>query len=148
MPDSKEKLEHVIINVNDSTFGTAGERVWALPLGNELYEVRNTPWHTCEIAWGDVVKAVADSDEHWPTMVEVVRRSGHRTLQIFFHKGTPEAERSRILKELNRLHASYEHAEGSLYAIDVEPDVDFAAFCAYLDELEAKDLLGYRTVVH
>ncbi|HET9653611.1 MAG TPA: DUF4265 domain-containing protein [Usitatibacter sp.] len=147
MAGTEEKLEHVILNVNDTTFGTTGERVWALPLGDDLYEIRNTPWHTCEVAWGDIVKALADSDDHWPTMVEVVARSGHRTLQVFFHKETPDGERTRILNSLNQLHASYEHARGSLYAIDVESQHDFEAICEYLDELETKDLLGYRTLV-
>ena len=73
--EEKEHLVKVILDVSDDTFGIGGERVWASPLGNDLYEIRNSPWHTCDVNWGDVVRAVVANDKEWPKFVEVVRRS-------------------------------------------------------------------------
>ena len=78
--EKNDGLVKVILDVSDETFGISGERVWASPLGNDLYEVRNTPWHTCDVNWGDVVRAVAANKNEWPKFVEVIRRGGHRTL--------------------------------------------------------------------
>jgi Domain of unknown function (DUF4265) len=147
MGEDKEALEHVILDVSDSTFGTRGERVWALPLGADLYEIRNTPWHTCEVNWGDVVRAIAESEDHWPTMVEVVRRSGHRTLHIFFFKETTEIEKQGVLSRLTQWKASYENAQDRLYAVDVEPDGDFEGLCDLLGAPEMQKILDYRTRV-
>jgi hypothetical protein len=32
--------------------GVRGEGIRAKPPGNDLYEIRHTPWRTCEIHWG------------------------------------------------------------------------------------------------
>jgi len=147
MSNEEKGLEHVILDVNDPTFGTTGEREWALPLGDDLYEIRNTPWHTCDVNWGDVVRAISDSEDHWPTMLEVVRRGGHRTLHIFFFKETTNAEKQDVLSRLKRWRASYENAQDRLYAVDVEPDGDFDGLCDFLAEPEMKRILDYRTRV-
>ena len=50
--DESKDFVKVIFDVQDDTFGVGGEGVWAKPLGNDLHEIRNTPWHTCDINWG------------------------------------------------------------------------------------------------
>jgi len=147
MSDKEEVLEHVILDANDPTFGISGERVWALPLGENLYEIRNTPWHTCDVNWGDIVRAVSVSDNHWPTMQEVVRRGGHRTLHIFFLKETPEVEKEYVLSRLKQWKASYENARDQLYAVDIEPDGDFDGLCDFLATPEVQKILDYPTRV-
>ncbi len=144
--EQSEGLVKVILNVSDDAFGSSGERVWASPLGNDLYEIRNTPWHTCEVNWGDVVRAVATIDNEWPKFVEVVRRSGHRTLHVYFHDDADEAFRTTILNRFKEWKANYENANSKLYAIDVQPDGDMDGLCAYLDQL-AGSKLDYRTTV-
>jgi len=144
--DPKESLGKIILPVSDDTFGISGERVWACPLGNDLYEIRNTPWHTCDVNWGDVVRAVAANGNEWPTFIEVVRRSGHRTVHLFFFKETRDDFRSDVLHRLPEWKASYENGAGKLYAIDVQPGGDFEGLCKYLKELDAAKV-DYRTVV-
>jgi Domain of unknown function (DUF4265) len=142
----KEDMVKVILDVSDDTFGISGERVWAIPLGGDLYEIRNTPWHTCDVNWGDVVRAVAPSDNEWPRFVEVVRRSGHRTIHLFFYKDTEEKYRSDVLGRLKEWKANYENGDGKLYAVDIQPDGDLEGLFGYLEKLDTAKV-DYRDEV-
>ena len=144
--EKNEDLVKVILDVSDDTFGISGERVWASHLGNDFYEIRNTPWHTRDVNWGDVVRAVAANEKEWPKFVEVVRRSGHLTLHIHFRDDADEAFRTAVLNRLKDWRASYENADSKLYAIDVQPEGDLDGLCAYLDQLGSSKL-DYRTIV-
>jgi len=146
-PISKDMVK-VILDVSDDTFGISGERVWAVPLGGDLYEIRNTPWHTCDVSWGDVVRAVAphDDDDEWPRFVEVVERHGHRTLHLYFYKETDEGYRSEVLGRLKDWKANFENGDGKLYAVDIQPDGDLEGLCGYLDGLDTAKV-EYRTEV-
>ena len=148
MADEEEELGHVILEVNDdSARGTSGERVWAKDLGNDFWEIRNTPWHTCAVAWGDVVLAKSDAPDHWPTFVKVVKPSGHKTLQVYFVDGVAEKKRNSILKKFHDWKATHESANGKLYSLDVEPEGDFQALVDFLHEMKAKGVLDFRTMV-
>jgi hypothetical protein len=145
---NNEELGHVLISVDDPMYGGAStERVWAKALGDDLYEIRNTPWHTCAVAWGDVVRAKSESEDQWPTMMEVVTPGGHRTLHIYFLKPNTPKTRESVLKSLAKYKASYENAEDSLYAIDVDRKSDYEGLLRYLAEMETEGVLDYRTVV-
>jgi hypothetical protein len=144
--EKNEGLVKVILDVSDDTFGISGERVWASPQGGDLYEIRNTPWHTCDVNWGDIVRAIAANDNEWPKFVEVVRRSGHLTLHLYFYDGADEAFRTAVLNRFKDWKANYENANSALYAIDIQPDGDMDGLCAYLDQLD-NSKLEYRTVV-
>jgi hypothetical protein len=144
--EKNEDLVKVILDVSDDTFGISGERVWASPLGNDLYEIRNTPWHTCDVNWGDVVRAVTANDNEWPKFVEVVRRGGHRTLHLFFYETADHAFRATVLSRFKEWKANYENANSRLYAIDVQPDGDVDGLCAFLDQLDSAKV-DYRTTV-
>jgi hypothetical protein len=144
--NENDRLVKVILNVSDDTFGVSGERVWAKPVGTDLYEIRNTPWHTCDVNWGDIVHAVPANEKEWPKFIEIVERSGHRTLHLFFYKETDDKYRSKVLDRLKEWKANYENANGNLYAFDVQPDGDMDGLCAFLDEL-GNTKVDYRTVV-
>jgi hypothetical protein len=98
------------------------------------------------VNWGDVVRAVAANEKEWPKFVEVVRRSGHRTLHLFFYDTADEAFRTAVLNRFKDWKANYENADSNLYAIDVQPDGDLDGLCAYLDQLDSSKL-DYRTIV-
>ena len=121
--------------------------MWAKPLGNDLYEIRNSLWHTCELNWGDVVRAVARSEDLKPEFLEVVRRSGHRTLHLFFFEECSPDEKAFILAGLRQWKTSYENSDGLLYALDLAPEGDLEQLCRYLDQYESQEKLSYRTVV-
>jgi hypothetical protein len=49
---NSEHLVKIHVQVSDDTFKIGGESVWAKPLGNDLYEIRNNLWHSCDLNWG------------------------------------------------------------------------------------------------
>ena len=145
--ESADGLVKIHIAVSDDTFEAGGESAWAKPLGNDLYEIRNTLWHSCDINWGDVVRAVAERDSLKPEFIEVVRRGGHRTAHLFFFKKCPAEAKSAILEGLKQWKASYENANGQLYAVDVDPNGNFDGLCGFLDKYEREGEFTYRTIV-
>ncbi len=75
--------------------------------------------------------------------VSVERRSGHKTMQIIIlDDGT--THKDDILAELNRRGATYENANGKLFALDFKPGVSWDSAKAYLDEAFDKNWLEYR----
>jgi hypothetical protein len=80
--------------------------MWAKPLGGDLYEIQDSPWHSREINFLDVIRAIAPSEDKNPVFVSVERRSGHRTIQIILlEDGTPHKD--ELLAELNKRGATY-----------------------------------------
>lgn len=137
----QERLIKIYIDLPENeTVG--GEAVWAKPIGNDLYEIRNSPWHAYDIHFGDVVKALSLGQDKKPIFSEVIKRSGHKTLRIFFSEG---ADEEGILKKLKEMNASHEKAWNRFYAIDAEPDGDYQLVCDYLWSLEQKGILEYET---
>jgi hypothetical protein len=142
-----ECLVKIHIELNDELVGFTGESVWAKPLGGDLYEIRNSLWHSCDINWGDVVRAVAQREDLKPEFIEVGRRSGHRTIHLLFLQDCSSMKKSHVLGSLKRWKASYENSDGCLYAVDVPPEGDFDGLCGFLDEQEQEEGFSYRTVV-
>jgi hypothetical protein len=85
---------------------TGGEAMWATPLGNDLYELRNSPFFAYGLNYGDVVRAVPRAPDQKPSVLEVVRRSGHRTAWVTFIDEASAQARSQRLAELHRWQAS------------------------------------------
>jgi hypothetical protein len=119
--------------------------MWAKPLGNDEYELRNSPFYAYGLNWGDVVKAVAPEPHLKPIILDVVRASGNRTLRIYFQKGVTRPKQLKYLDELAQLGLSYERANGKLIALDIDHDSDFGAICDRLWVLEEQGVLEYET---
>ena len=126
-------------------WATGGESMWARPLGNDLYEIRNAPFYAYNINWGDIVRAYSDDPELKPEVREVVKCSGNKTLRVFFNEELGEEEQRSILSSLQHLDFSWERATKRLVAIDVHPGADYQAICDKLWELEQKEILAYET---
>jgi hypothetical protein len=97
-----EKLTKVHVELPNH-WATGGESMWAVDLGGDLYELRNTPFHAYGLNFGDVVKATADSPDLKPEIRKVVKRSGNQTLRIFFNQPTSPEKISGLLKSLQPL---------------------------------------------
>jgi hypothetical protein len=122
-PESGELLEKILVGLAAEHWsGNSAERIWAKPLGGDVYEVRNTPWYAYDLNWGDEVRCEGLSEAGLPIVVEIVKPGGHQTLRLFF-EGAPSEERERVLRRINELGATYENADDVLYSIDLEPDV-------------------------
>lgn len=140
---SNDKLVKVVFELPEPDMGVSGERMWAKPVGENLYELQNSPWHARNVNWLDVVKAIADNDNEWPKFVKVHRRSGHRTIHLFILESA-ESRKQEILDECNRLGSTYENADGHMYALDFEPKVDIEPTIKYLKKLKAKKVADWR----
>lgn len=141
---SEDNLTKIYINLPKSKV-VSGESLWAEELGENLYTVRNVPFHAFGINFYDVVYAVPESDDQNPTVRKIHSQSGHKTLRVIFTDQSSEQERVSKLKELHRYKAYHENANGVLFAIDVEPEGDYGAVCDQLYEWEQLDILSYET---
>jgi len=98
MSNADEGLVKIVVELRDGPFER--ESFWAEPLGDDLFKLRNSPWFAFDLHFDDVVRAVAVCPGDLPRIVEVVRRSGHRTLRVIFSRETSEPERLELLRSL------------------------------------------------
>lgn len=141
---SEENLTKIHVDLPNNE-DVAGESLWAEDLGENLYRIRNVPFHAYGLNFNDVVFAEAESEELRPSVLRVHEESGHKTLRVIFTNESFEEERITKLKELNKHKAYYENANGTLFAIDVEADGDYGAVCDVLYGWESQGILSYET---
>jgi len=111
------------------------ETLWAKPVGDDLYELANSPFYAYGVSWKDTVLAPFDPDEEMPCVERVVAKSGHRTLRVIFEERDRKRGRSdRVLQGLKKLGCSYEGADPSFFSVDVPPGADFDKACELLVE--------------
>jgi len=137
-----EELVKVLVEyVEDGEERT--ERLWAKPVGPDLFEIRNTPWFVYGLNWGDVVHCASLSDTEVPRVLTVAGRSGHKTLRVIFNPERVSDERqASILTRLNDMDAFYERFNERCVALDVEPTADYEAVFSYLAQLaDAAELI-------
>lgn len=140
----EEDLTKIVVDLPHH-WATGGESMWARQVGEDLYEVRNVPFYAYGLNFGDVIRAIEPAPDKKPVVLELVTASGHETLRVRFTDAVAEADRPELLRELHRHQAYFEGANCSYFAIDVEPEGDYAAVRAQLDEWDADGLLEYET---
>jgi hypothetical protein len=126
-------------------WATSGEAMWAQLVSENLYELRNVPFYAYDLNFLDVVEAVSEREDLKPDVRRVVRRSGHRTLRVFFSKAVTPSERTALLETVKEFGATFEGATESFFAIDVNADGNYEAVCGRLYEWEKNGLLEYET---
>jgi hypothetical protein len=137
-----EKFVKIVIDLPDAELGVSGEGVWSVQVGEDLYEVRNSPWYSMDINFLDIVRAISPAEDKKPVVKEVFRRSGHRTIRVLIlNEGL--TEKDGIFVRLKTLGATYENANGAMFALDLKPEVDFDLIANYLGECETKRWLEY-----
>lgn len=139
-----ENLEKVFVDLPNH-WAVGGESMWAKPLGNDLFEIRNTPFYAYGLNWGDIVRAVSAEPELKPEVIEVVNPSGNKTIRIYFDEKIDRKLQKSYLESLIQFKLSYERANDSLVALDIEPDADYDTICEKLLELEQGGILEYET---
>jgi len=123
--------------------GTSGESLWAAPVGSNLYELRNSPWHARNVNWLDVVEAISRNEDEWPEFVRVHKRSGHRTVHLYI-LDAGKSRKQEILDDCNRLGSTYENMDDRMYALDFAPGIDLAPAIEYLESLDTDNIVGWR----
>ena len=141
---SDAKLTKIHVELPNNP-GMGGESMWAVDLGDDLYELRNVAFHAYDLNFGDIVRATADSPALKPQIRNVERRSGHRTLRVFFDESVTEERMLELLGSLALLSASFERATERYFALDLEPEADVAKVRAILDKWERQGWSAYET---
>jgi len=141
--DVEDEYVKIVVDLPDAEDGVGGEGLWAVKVGEDLYEIHNSPWHTLEINYKDVVRAVAPAEDKKPVFVEVVHRRGHRSIHVVFLDDSREA-RDEILGRIKELGVTYEGMHNSLFALDLEPGVDFDIVADYLIACGERGLIDSR----
>ena len=141
---AQEELTKVHIDLPNNPH-TGGEAMWAKALGDDLYELRNNPFYAYGLNFLDVVHAVSRAPDQKPSVIRVVRRSGHRTIWVTFTDDSDRNARSERLKSLNQWRGFHENADGTYFVIDVEPEGDFAAVLKQLAQWREQAILTYHT---
>jgi hypothetical protein len=144
MTDEREDLVKVFVDLPNH-WDCKGESMWARALGDDLYELENSPFCAYGLNYKDVVCAKAESSFEKPRILRIERRSGHRTLRFRFHAEVGRADRDRWLGELNQLGSSYEGDGYRFFTLDIPPGVDYQTICDKLFAWETDGVLEYET---
>ena len=140
-----EQREHEKVYVDlPGHWYTGGESLWAMPLGNDLFELRNVPFAAYGLNYGDIVRATSDDQKLKPEIREVFKPSGHKTLRLFFTDSNAASQQPHLAR-LAGLGASVERATQSHLALDIPPDCDYQSVCEVLSSLEHSEVLECET---
>lgn len=124
---------------------TGGESLWAQPLGNNEYELQNSPFYAYGLNFLDVVRATVMEPGQIPTVQAIIRRGGHATLRVFFLEAVAVADRLALLDSLTDLGVTYEGANQRYLSLDVPPETPIAEVRVRLDDWEEKEWIEYET---
>jgi hypothetical protein len=139
----KSDMVKVHFELPEPDMGIGGESLWAAPVGTNLYELRNSPWHVRNVNWLDVVEAVPQNESEWPEFVRVHKRSGHRTIHVHI-LDAGKSRTQEILDYCNRLGSTYEGMDDTMYALDFPPRIQVTPTIEYLESLKARDMADWR----
>jgi hypothetical protein len=139
----KSDMVKVHFELPKPDMGVSGESLWAAPVGTNLYELRNSPWHVRTVNWLDVVEAIPRNEDEWPEFIRVHRRSGHRTIHIYILEAG-KSRRQEILDYCNRLGSTYEGMDETMYALDFPPGIQVNPTIEYLESLKTREMADWR----
>ena len=111
----------------------SAETLWAIDLGEDKYRIDNCPFFAYSISCGDVVYAPKDQSSGAPTFISIVRKSGNKTLRIFFDTPLrPGNFVEEILHSLNEKGCGYEGYSDRYFSINIPSTVQYYTICEYL----------------
>lgn len=156
MADEPE-LVKIHVTLDPEQGGPAGESLWALPLEDGTFEVRNIPYFTYGIHVHDVVRCELEdrtaTDPHSGEaleysereVVEVVRPGGWNTLRIIFQRGADHDAMRKVVDVLVEMGGHPDLAFPGFLSLGVPPDAELEGFLEYLDDLAEAEMLQFET---
>jgi hypothetical protein len=133
----KSKIILVYKDVEDNI---AEETVWAVPLGNSLYQIDNIPFYAPNLSYNDIIKVENDNGLLYFDSLE--QPSGHSTIQVIFFDDGKSME---VLDSLVSLGCRWEGMkEQPYYAIDIPPNIDYESVRILLDKAFQSRYLDYK----
>jgi hypothetical protein len=133
--ESNQRLVKVVFDVPEKDGSVLKtESLWAEPLGNDRYRLRNLPFLVFGFSEQDVVTAKEDSGAL--AVTGIAARGGHSTYRLVLPEDTTEERFLRDWVSLRELGCTYERATRRFVAIDVPPYADIYAVYRALEEGE------------
>ena len=118
-------MAKVLFRIPEDDGSANVETLWATPLGEDRYQIENSPFYAYAVSWKDIVYAPYNLDEKFPTFERVISKSGHKTIRIVFETPATEGSESyKVLQQLVSLGCSYEGANKLYICIDIPPEVE------------------------
>jgi hypothetical protein len=109
------------------------ETLWAFPVGDNRYKLDNSPFYAYDVSWQDVIEAKAEEPNDIPTFVQVVEKSGNRTIRIILDPPADESRASQqILNTVREMGCSYEGANSAYISVNIPPGVELSRICDFL----------------
>lgn len=128
----------VLFRVTDDDGETIAETLWAIPLGDDRYELANSPFYAYGVSWKDVVLAPRAPDG-MPEFQKILSKAGHKTVRVRldppYERGNVSAKR---VDELVALGCSFEGSHNTLISFDVPPEVKLGLVRDYLISIDAE----------
>ena len=143
-PGTDDLLVAVFVEL-PSHWSTGGEELLARRLSDDLYELQHSPLYAYALNFLDVVRAIPCPADDRPRVRDVVRRSGHSTLRVFFYESVRLLERVALLDGLAELGVTHTSANPRYVALDIPPATALPAVRARLDEWERSERIQYET---
>lgn len=127
-----------------SWHGHATESVWAEPLGEDRFRIRNVPFYVLGIGVEDIVQAQQTTSGLKVT--RVMLHAGHSTYRVFLGDGLDLNSPSfvAVWTPLARLGCTFERATPRLLAIDVPRQETVRQAYALLEEGEARGVWEFE----
>ena len=114
------------------------ETLWAIKIGDNLYELDNSPFFAYNVSWKDVIEALPGSDGRLE-FKKVVKKSGHKTIRVIFDPPVNQSAASKkILDDMVEMGCSFEGANPAYIAVDIPPAVDLLKVREYLTRMKVQ----------
>ena len=126
-------------------WSVGGESMWAKPVGENLYQLKNIPFFAYGLNYNDTVMAIAKHDDLKPEILEIVETSGHQTLRVLFTDNKSKTEHIAIIESIRTEHIGYEGWDNDQFTFNVKPSGNYDEFFDKLDELELQDVLSFES---
>lgn len=119
--------------------GTAEvETLWATPLGDDKYQLDNSPFYAYSVSWQDIVYAPFSPKEGFPTFERVLSKSGNRTIRVLFDTPVESGNASdQVMQALIALGCDYEGANKRYVSVNIPPGVGLESVRQYLIQCKA-----------
>jgi hypothetical protein len=122
----------------------SAETVWALPVGDDRYRLKNSPWYAYGASFDDVVYAPVRDGR--PTVEKMVEHGGHFTVRLRVEDEGDIPDIRDRLEQLGCGAESYreESRDWTLTAVDVPSEVALQEVRAYLRDQGEAGRLDYE----
>jgi hypothetical protein len=125
----------------DDDSGGQAEWVWALPLTDDIFKLKNIPVFAYNLSFDDEVHA--SSQDGVPVYDGVVKHMGHSTYRIYAKNTRTDPQILNLLSTLKGQGCEFENATNKIVAVDVWPAADIHVVYRTLQAAEDSGILEF-----